>query len=475
MECLDSSEKCCTFAELKFRDMDYTRLPRPLIYKERRSLEDFAEENEDLTLLIDNMISNWYFSSADGKERVLRCFNTAYYLCTLILLCGKHAEWNLSKYRYIAYCNDNKNKVYQAFTLSLVYIFLTHTDYEIPCKKLVEKLHDYIVSIDNFLSIGSFGLNDYYYLDAYKDLQKDLPEDWHLAEEFKPRTIDEDIFHDVDGIVNWYNLTNYYRREIVETIVNALGKDEYEKHTLIDLIIRDAERFYGSNGPTFISQVKPMLYSLDEQIYREYNDSYDQEIFKAVREAEDKANNVGYLQTRISELENEIKELKAENERLQKGAQPDNELQNENERLKTLYEAADKQLKRYQAEEEPLEELNEEQKLKIDERIIFVSALLGVSLRPDVINQKKLAMLIERLTGDKWSSIRPRIVSLNTETQQMDDGKIEKFSEGTQTAAKTVYDLIDKAVKGATVANKGYQCKQAMENINQTYRLGKKM
>ena len=455
--------------------MDYTKLPYKLIYKERRSLEDFVEEHEELEPLIDNMISNTYFSSADGKERVLRCFNTAYYLCTLILLCDKHAEWNFAKYCDIAYCNDNKNKVYQAFTLSLVYIFLTHTYYDIPCKKLIEKLRNYLNSLDNFLQIGDPFLNDYYYSDACEDLQKGLHKDWIHAEEFKPRTIDSDIYHDVDGIVNWYNLTDYYRREIVETIVNALGKDEYEKHTLIDLIIRDAERFYGSNGHTFISQVKPMLDSLDEQIYREYNDPYDQEIFEAERAMEDKANNVGYLQTRISELENEIKELKAENERLQKGAQPDNELQRENERLKTLYEAADKQLKRYQAEEEPLEELNEEQKLKIDERIIFVSALLGVSLRPDVINQKRLAMLIERLTGDKWSSIRPRIVSLNTETQQMDDGKIEKFSEGTQTAAKTVYDLIDKAVKGATVANKGYQCKQAMENINQTYRLGKKM
>lgn len=455
--------------------MDYTTLPRPLIYKERRSLEDFAEENEDLTLLIDNMISNWYFSSADGKERVLRCFNTAYYLCTLILLCGKHAEWNLAKYRDIAYCNDNKNNVYQAFTLSLVYIFLTHTDYDIPCKKLVEKLHDYIFSLNNYLQFGNPFLNDYYYSNAFEDLQKDLPEDWHLAEEFKPRPIDEDIFHDVDGIVTWNKLTDYYKREVVESIVNALGKNEREKHTLVELIIRDAERFYGSDGPPFISQVKPMLYSLDEQIYHEYNDPYDQEIFEAVREAEDKANNVGYLQTRISELENEIKELKAENERLQKGAQPDNELQRDNERLKTLYEAADNQLKRYQAEEETLEELNEEQKLKIDERIIFVSALLGVSLRPEVINQKRLAMLIDRLTGDKWSSIRPRIASLNSETQQMDNGEIEKFSEGTQTAAKTVYDLIDKAVKGATVANKGYQCKQAMENINQTYRLGKKM
>lgn len=456
--------------------MDYTTVPRKLIYKERRSLEDFAEENEDLTVLIDNMISNYYFSSADGKERVLRCFNTAYYLCTLILLCDKHAEWNFAKYCDIAYCNDNKNKVYQAFTLSLVYILLTNTYYKIPCEKLVEKLKKYLDLPTHFLQYGDPFIKDYYYSDAYEDLQKDLPEDWLLREEFTLRKIDEDVYHDVDGSDSaWHRLTDYYRREEIEKIVNALGKDEDEKHILVDLIRRDAERFYGSNGPAFISQVKPMLESLDEQIYHDYNDTINQEIFEAERAVEDKSNNVGYLKTRISNLENEIKELKAENERLKKGGQPDNELQKEIERLKTLYEAADKQLKRYQAEEEPLEELNEEQKLKIDERIIFVSALLGVSLRSEDINQKRLAMLIERLTGDKWNSIRPRIVSLNTETQKMDDGKIEKLSVRTQEAAKTVYDLLDQAVKGATVANKGYQCKQAMENINLTYRLGKKI
>ena len=456
--------------------MDYTTVPRKLIYKERRSLEDFAEENEDLTVLIDNMISNYYFSSADGKERVLRCFNTAYYLCTLILLCDKHAEWNFAKYCDIAYCNDNKNKVYQAFTLSLVYIFLTNTYYEIPCEKLVEKLKKYLDLPTHFLQYGDPFIKDYYYSDAYEDLQKDLPEDWLLREEFTLRKIDEDVYHDVDGSDSaWHRLTDYYRREEIEKIVNALGKDEDEKHILVDLIRRDAERFYGSNGPAFISQVKPMLESLDEQIYHDYNETINQEIFEAERAVEDKSNNVGYLKTRISNLENEIKELKAENERLKKGGQPDNELHKENERLKTLYEAADKQLKRYQDEEKFTEDLDEEHKLEIDERIIFVSSLLGASLNPEVINQTQMAKLIEKLTGDSWQSIRPRISAINSETQKVDDKKIKSFSEGTQEAAKNVYDLLNKAVKGATLANKGFQCKQAMENINQTYRLGKEI
>lgn len=247
--------------------MDYLELPRELIYKERRNLEDFADENEDLELLIDSMISNYYFSSANGKIRVLRCFNTAYYLCTLILLCDKHADWNFAKYCDIACCNEYKSNVYQAFTLSLVYIFLTHTYYEVPCKKLIEKLNDFLSSKAHYLQIGAPFLNDYFYSDVCNDLQKDLPEDWLLSEEFKPRKIDNDIYHDVDKHNSaWYKLTEYYRRKVVIKIVQSLGKDAGEKKILVDLIRRDAERFYGSDSAAYTDQVKPLLDEIERSI-----------------------------------------------------------------------------------------------------------------------------------------------------------------------------------------------------------------
>jgi hypothetical protein len=55
--------------------MDLTKIPRELIYRERRSLEDFAAENEVNALFIDNMLNTIYFGSADAKDRALRCFN----------------------------------------------------------------------------------------------------------------------------------------------------------------------------------------------------------------------------------------------------------------------------------------------------------------------------------------------------------------------------------------------------------------
>ena len=211
--------------------MDYIDFPRKLVYRERRGLEDFVEEHEENTFFIDNMLDNYYFSSADGKERALRCFNTAYYLCTIILQCKTHPEWNLAKYCDIAFCGDNGNKVYQAFTLSLVYIFLTHTYYEVSCKKLLKKLHDYLHTITHFLRAGDPFLKPYCYSDVYDDLLNDTPDNLLIAEEFQPRKIDRDIFRDVDGPGDqWSRKTNYYDGKEIRKIVDFLGKDEEEKH-----------------------------------------------------------------------------------------------------------------------------------------------------------------------------------------------------------------------------------------------------
>lgn len=289
------------------RSMDYIDFPRKLVYRERSSLEDFAEEHEENTLFIDNMLDSYYFSSADGKERALRCFNTAYYLCTIILQCKTHPEWNFAKYCDIAFCGDKGNKVYQSFTLSLVYIFLTNTFYEVSCKKLLKKLHDYLYNITHFLQAGDPFLKSYYYSDVCDDLLKDVPDDLLIGEEFSPRKIDRDIFRDIDGPGDqWSRKTDYYDGQVIRKIVDFLGKNEEEKHVLIELIDRDAQRFYGSNSAQYIQNVKPILEEMDECIYHEYNDSAIREIQEAEIEELQYKGDVRPLQEKIANLEKEI-------------------------------------------------------------------------------------------------------------------------------------------------------------------------
>lgn len=67
--------------------MDYTEVPRSLIYKKRTNLDDFGvRENDSLNGRLFNLMSEYFLSIDDAKDLILQCFNNAYYLCTLILL-----------------------------------------------------------------------------------------------------------------------------------------------------------------------------------------------------------------------------------------------------------------------------------------------------------------------------------------------------------------------------------------------------
>lgn len=68
--------------------MDYTKVPRELIYKERGDLKDFGvQKAETMNYLLFIVLKQQALMSASGaREMALRCFNNAYYVCTLILL-----------------------------------------------------------------------------------------------------------------------------------------------------------------------------------------------------------------------------------------------------------------------------------------------------------------------------------------------------------------------------------------------------
>lgn len=290
--------------------MDYTKIPRDLIYRERRSLEEFAEEQEENVLFIDNMLDSYYFSSADGKERALRCFNTAYYLCTLILLSDKHPDWNFSLYCDIAYCGDRINKVHQSFTLSLVYIFLTHTYYEVPCKKFLDKLDIFFVNYKNALVKNDPFLKDYTYKDVCNDLLKNTPDDLLIAEEFKPRVIDRECIDDVmsDREFNWVKFTNYWKERNVREIVGALGITEDEKHNVVEMLRQSSHGFYSAGCNDNPEQVDAMLNNIDEEIRLQFNSEAEQALVEAKIEELQNQGDVRPLQARIAELEKEQKE-----------------------------------------------------------------------------------------------------------------------------------------------------------------------
>ena len=72
---------------IKNKMEDYWNVPRELIYRERKSLNDFGVKDCDsLNGKLFQLLSNHFLSANDAKALLLRSFNNAYYLCTIILL-----------------------------------------------------------------------------------------------------------------------------------------------------------------------------------------------------------------------------------------------------------------------------------------------------------------------------------------------------------------------------------------------------
>lgn len=94
--------------------MDYIKIPRSFIYKEREDLKDFGVQ-------IPNTINNLLFiilkqqalmGAPGAREIALRCYNNAYYVCTLILLeANDFPELRISDYvdKILEIEKDNKH------------------------------------------------------------------------------------------------------------------------------------------------------------------------------------------------------------------------------------------------------------------------------------------------------------------------------------------------------------------------------
>lgn len=81
--------------------MDYTKVPRALIYKDRNDLKGFGVQTPDTmnNILFKILKQQALMGVSGAREVALRCFNNAYYVCTLILLEAKDfPELRISDY-----------------------------------------------------------------------------------------------------------------------------------------------------------------------------------------------------------------------------------------------------------------------------------------------------------------------------------------------------------------------------------------
>ena len=492
--------------------MDYTTVPRSLIYRERRSLEEFGiyEDGCIMRPLFDAIFDFDFIRAPNAEERALWCMNNAFYICTMFFL-ERDPKWRYDQYKRIATPEKNGFPIDLHFvTLSLVGLLLSRIEEKIPLLSAKGKVkNSFIMSM-----LGNeehkyifYHLSDILEIDSFKQIR--IPKGT-----FAPRVLNAEAVHDVlmDSNFNWVKYTNYWEERSLRDIVNALGKTEEEKHYVIDILRQTSQGFYAKGFRC--DQVDDLLDDIDNEIHLQYNPED-----AAVGEDENDEQNhylelKPYEEARIDMLEHENAKLREEINQLKeyiKGAitiDVDNEVVDLGEfgsivdnAPKTYGDATDKVERNYSAdsqqenkwvnmidddqqsidetpryieslnrqlseEKEKNAQLNTEinqlkealeldkilesdtKKLQIDERIILITTALGTPWNSDLTNQTQLAKIIENFSGDDWHSIRSRIVAINSEMKKEIATPGEGLSQGTKEAINNVISWLEKATKG---------------------------
>lgn len=502
--------------------MDYIDIPRSLIYKDRTDLKDFGVQ------VIETVNHNLFFNlkmlfkaTDRAKEIILRCFNNAYYICTLIPF-EDFPEMQVAEYeKLLLKGNTYDREEICAVSMAMVSKLLPACDarWRSEDNDLINNIH-YRFTHYQWMNSGarkSFELME----EKHNTIGLYLP-----PNVFAPRDIIEAIenvsVNDLAiGMIYVCErlalLDNHRNRMYGADLAIARLKDKlrevYEDYGYDPKTNSFEPAEYGTFGaePDFEEYFRKESNPIKEAI--EYIESHypkedacEQNILTDESQSEHKesahatesqiADTAPFLK-RIQDLEKLNAELEKDNkvlrEQLVKSSSISSDefekLKSRAETLQSLYDAAENRLKRYESILGTEEELNKEKKFNIAERIIFCSALLGCSLSEDDIIQQQMAKMISRFSGDRWQSIRTKISDMNGKRaaleevamkvkQEKDVGarmaiwrREEKIFQGLTNAALNVYKYLHSAVKGGTVGAKAHQCKQAMENIDHAYYL----
>ena len=223
--------------------MDYTIIPRTLIYRDKKNLDDFIEANELNAALVKNMADIDILLNRDFEQHALICMNAAYYICTIFML-EKHPVWRLSKLEsYIDKLNLHPVAEFKDIIFSIVYLMLKHYNKKWldNNRDLLEKIYVYIypdlknlrVRIEVSLEGGS--------RDIMQTLNTKLPNNFVLPDdEFAPRIIDCETVSEVKKQpCRWDIITDNFSKDKIRTIIGALAKTPEEERWVLEILIND--------------------------------------------------------------------------------------------------------------------------------------------------------------------------------------------------------------------------------------------
>ena len=496
--------------------MDYTKLPRYFIYNDRKDIDEFpVSSGFDFQFMEEAYLGlleqrPFIKDSYEASELILKIFNNARYITTLICL-EKHPNHFFRKYLRIAGSDDHNiiiaNHAMPA-TMALVINYLCHYMPNLYSdSKIVEDI------TNNF---NTYAWKEQTH-DGYDDFDKliisktIIHSRWLSDPNFEPRDIREvinnylitarDISENIDYIMESLKKSveindeeiaplNAMHKKVEAWFPSDLGDDLY-KECALDKIEQRLKKLDPNNAFEFYNIMNDMEKSLNNGTplpskTKEELDKYMKKTLgvgldeiEAAYIANDDDDETEKMKARIAELEEENNQLKEQSK--QPAVSADNEdvekIKKDLEYYKSMYETCYAQVERYEDELGPVEELDDwKEQLSIKERIIFFQALTGCSLKgadKKVKHGSQLAKakLIARFSGNNPSKIRSGINQLYKEIEEVETKKRDSFSQGTIDAALNVRNYLHLAVEGATIGNKPHQCKIAMQTIDQIYHL----
>jgi hypothetical protein len=419
--------------------MDYTEFPRELIYKEKASLKDFGVSNE-MTIehrFYEGLLKRPSIKGCFKKrETILRIFNNAYYLCTLILM-DEDPRLSIDSYREIA---ENTERTidwvnhFAPMTMALVYLELKGCRQECACELrifdefLLDDIYEYYRDWDT--KGATEGKADFYELagnseQQYQKLPSNLPS-------FPPRTITIKSLgeaFDNDGYRHSLRYFTYdYDMERIAEIFRYLGRTKEEKEALRDELKLDIECFCDEGRKhRFLAQLDGMDFSSEEHAVEQ---GMEARYSRALLE-------ISILENKVHQLNKEISQLKL-NAQTAEDMLPSSEY---HENLRNELNSAQEDLNSLK---NTLKLFNE-QELSSNEFIILFSNLFGIDLSPESINQSAFAKFLQELSGKKG-------ISQSTISRLKDKEKNRKFTPKMKSDAVHLVKLLMEIPRN--VANK---------------------
>lgn len=297
--------------------MDYTSLPKELIYKERTNLEDFGvDDKPSLNNFIYEHLFNAYYREHDFEGLALRIFNCSYYICTMALA-EKRPEIRFGAYLFEA-SSSYYSVSYKNLVLAIVLLQSWARRWDMPGHRIsrLAKL------IENELREKDYdNIFKGFFYSITQEMQAAGIYEIKSEDDFVPREINMRVLRDCD--YGWYEVFDK-DEERVWGFISEIGKNEEEQKTIVAFLRDELYSVFDNE-----LEKKYFFEGLESKIRKRFHGEEDRAREEAEFEAYIEQETLKELQAewnkdRCEELEKIVAQQKEEIEQLKQKKEKDN-------------------------------------------------------------------------------------------------------------------------------------------------------